>query len=171
MTESILRVIEFQVDTEVLVKQIELAPVAVIPILHADDGLTEVGQVEQEPLLDLLELPAFDLVGVVLIVVLVAEELIPAAEILGEERVDERHVIVNAPDFEDFLPAQANRFVPFPPRLVVGSARAASRHAGSVRSARFASAPRRLDHPVPPFGHLHEHHRAVPVEPEVDRPG
>jgi hypothetical protein len=36
------------------------------------------------------------------------------AEFFGEERVDERDVVVNATRLEDFLPAQPDILVPFP---------------------------------------------------------
>ena len=100
-------------------KQIELSSVAVVPVLDPDDRLTEIGQVEQQPLLDLLELAALDLVGVVLIVVLVTEELMTTAEVDGQEGVDERHIVVNAANLEDLLPAKTKRLVPLPPCLVV----------------------------------------------------
>ena len=70
MTERILGVVELQVDPEVLVLEVQLASVAVVAVLDPDDRLAEVGQVEQQPLLDLLELAALDLVGLVLVVVL-----------------------------------------------------------------------------------------------------
>src|SRR5438270_9950316 len=58
MAQRVLRVVELQVDPEVLVVQVELAPVAVVAVLDPDDRLAEVGQAEQQPLLDLLELAA-----------------------------------------------------------------------------------------------------------------
>src|SRR5271165_7578433 len=119
MTECVLRVVQLQIDTEVLVKQIELSSVAVVPVLDPDDRLTEIGQVEQQPLLDLLELTALDLVGVVLIVVLVTEDLMTTAEVDGQEGVDERHIVVSAANLEDLPPAKTKRFVPLPPCLVV----------------------------------------------------
>src|SRR5271157_2299376 len=106
MAECVLRVVKLQIDAEVLVKQVELSSVAVIPVLDPDDRLTEIGQVEQQPLLDLLELTALDLVSVVLIVVLVTEELMTSAEVEGQEGVDERHIVVNAANLEDLLPAK-----------------------------------------------------------------
>ena len=119
VTQRVLGVVELQVDAEVLVLQVQLAAVAVVAVLDPDDRLAEVGQVEQQPLLDLLELAALDLVRVVLVVVLEAEELVPAAEVRRQERVDERQVVVDPADLEDLLPAQAELLVPLPPRLVV----------------------------------------------------
>src|SRR5271165_5502411 len=107
MTECVLRVVQLQIDAEVLMKQIELSAVAVIAVLDPDDRLTEVGQVEQQPLLDLLELAALDLVGVVLIVVLVTEELMTTAEVNGQEGIDERHIVVDTANLEDLLSAKA----------------------------------------------------------------
>src|SRR5262249_57143396 len=72
----------------------------------------EVGQAEQQPLLDLPELPALDLVRLVLVVVLVAKELVAAAEVGGQEGVDEGDVGVEPPDLEDLPAAQAELLVP-----------------------------------------------------------
>src|SRR5438309_625231 len=81
MTQRVLGVVEPQVDAEILVMQVKLAAVAVVGILDPDDRLTEIRQVEQEPLLDLLELAALDLVHLGLVIVPVAEELVAAAEV------------------------------------------------------------------------------------------
>src|SRR5262249_13149817 len=81
--------------------------------------LAEVGQVEQQPLLDLLELAALDLVHLALVVVPVAEHLVAPAEVRGEELVDEGHVVVDPPDLDDLLTAQAELLVPVPPDVVV----------------------------------------------------
>ena len=70
VAQRVLGVVELQVDPEVLVLQVQLAAVAVVAVLDPDDRLAEVGQAEQQPLLDLLELAALDLVRLVLVVVL-----------------------------------------------------------------------------------------------------
>src|SRR3954452_8918192 len=114
MTQGVLRMVDAQVDSEVLVQQVQLAAIAVIAVLDPDDRLAEVGQVEEEPLLDLLELAALDLIRVVLVVVLVTEELVALAEVLSQERADECHVIVDLADLEDLLAAQPELFVPLP---------------------------------------------------------
>src|SRR6478672_138897 len=119
MTQRVLGVVELQVDPEVLVLQVQLAPVPVVPILDPDDRLAEIGQAEQQALLDLLELAALDLVGLVLVVVAEAEELVAAAEVGRQERVDERDVVVDPPDLEDLPPPQAELLVPAPALLVV----------------------------------------------------
>src|ERR1700761_8240770 len=89
MTQRILRVVELQVDPEMLVLEVQLPPVPVVAVLHADDRLAEVGQAEEQAILDLLELATFDLVGLVLVVVLVAEHVVAAAELGSQEGVDE----------------------------------------------------------------------------------
>ncbi len=62
MAEGVLRQVEFQVDPEVLVVQVQLAAVPVVAVLDPDDRLAEVGQAEQQPFLDLLKLAGLDLV-------------------------------------------------------------------------------------------------------------
>src|SRR5262249_12247839 len=98
-----LGVINPQIDAEMLVLQVELAAIAVIGIFHTDDRLPEVGQIEQEALLDLLELAAFDLVHLGLVVVAIAEELVAAAEIHRQSWFDKGHVVVDPPDLEYLL--------------------------------------------------------------------
>src|SRR3954466_7627495 len=101
-----------QVDPKMLVLQVELASVAVVAVLDPDDRLAEICQIEQEPLLDLLELAALDLVRVVLVVVFIAEKLIALAKILSQISVDESHIVMDAADLKDLLPAQAKLLVP-----------------------------------------------------------
>ena len=118
VTQRILRVVELQVDPEVVVLKVKLAPVAVVAVLDPDDRLAEVGETEKQTFLDLLELAALDLVRLVRLVVLEAEHVVPPAEVRRQERVDERHVAVDPPDLEDLLPPEAELLVP-PPALVV----------------------------------------------------
>src|SRR3954452_21666742 len=119
MSQCILCMVQPQVDPKMLVLQVELAPVAVVAVLDPDDRLAEIRQVEQEPLLDLLELAALDLVRIVLVVVFVAEKLITLAEILRQIRVDEGHIVMDAADLEDLLPAQAKLLVPLAADFVI----------------------------------------------------
>ena len=86
MTQRILGVVELQVDPEVLVLQVQLAPVPIIPVLHPDDRLAEVGQLEQEAFLDPLELATLDLVRLVLVVVAEAEMETTAKPVIPESR-------------------------------------------------------------------------------------
>ena len=81
VTERVLGVVEPEVHAEILVMQVELAPVAVVGVLDPDDRLPEIRQVEQQPLLDLLELAALDFVHLGLVVVAIAEELVSTAEV------------------------------------------------------------------------------------------
>ena len=87
VAERVLGVVELQVDPEVLVLQVQLAAVPVVAVLDADDRLAEVGQAEQEPLLDLLELAALDLVASrVWSLCLKLKSLCAAAEVGRQER-------------------------------------------------------------------------------------
>ena len=119
MAQRVLGVVELQVDSEVVVVEVKLAAVPVVAVLDPDDRLAEVGQAEEQAFLDLLELAALDLVSLVLIVVLVAEELVAAAEVGRQEGIDERHVVVDPPDLEDLLAAQAELLVPAGGAVVV----------------------------------------------------
>src|SRR5947209_16293593 len=119
MSQCILCMVQPQVDPKMLVLQVELTPVAVVAVLDPDNRLAEIRQVEQEPLLDLLELAALDFVGIVLVVVLVAEKLIALAEILCQIRVNEGDVVMDAADLEDLLPAQAKLLIPLAADLVI----------------------------------------------------
>src|SRR6185503_555419 len=51
--EGVARLVEVERDALELVHQVQLAAVAVVRVLHVDDGLAEVGQREQEALLHL----------------------------------------------------------------------------------------------------------------------
>src|ERR1700733_12239772 len=115
MTERVLGVVDPKVDPEVFVLHVELGAIAVIRVLHPDDRLTEVGQVEQKSLLDFLKLTAFDFVDLGLIVVPVAKELVSAAKVHGQERVYKCYVVMDAPHFINLLPSQAQFLVPLSP--------------------------------------------------------
>src|SRR5262249_10531554 len=63
--QRVLGMVELQVDSEMVMVQVKLAAVPVVAVLDPDDRLAEVGQTEQQAILDLLELTALDLVGLV----------------------------------------------------------------------------------------------------------
>src|SRR5262249_36526103 len=90
--QCVLGVVELQVDPEMVMVQVKLTSVPVVAVLDPNDRLAEVGQSEQQAFLDLLELAALDFVGLVLVVVLEAEELMAAAEVGRQEGIHERHV-------------------------------------------------------------------------------
>src|SRR5262249_1717411 len=87
--QGLARVVLAQVDAFVLVREDELAAVRVVPIRGDDDGAAEVGELEEERVLDLPELPALEGPGAALGLVAEGEELMAAAELLGEEGIDE----------------------------------------------------------------------------------
>jgi len=53
MTQRVLGMIQLEVDTKILVKQVQLTPIAVVAVFHPDDRLAEIGQIEQQAILDL----------------------------------------------------------------------------------------------------------------------
>ena len=125
--ESLASVVQPQVHPFVPVRQVQLAAVAVVGVCDVDEGLAEVCQLEQQSPLHLREFPALDRVDLLSAVVGEGEQPVRAAEILGDEGVDEGHVIVEAADLEDLLSSQAEVLVPGLPRgpvlaaLVFGS--------------------------------------------------
>src|SRR5262249_45845320 len=119
VAQRVLGVVEFQVDPEMVMMEVKLIPIPIVAVLDTDDWLAEIRQTEQQTLLDLLELATLDLVGLILVVVLEAEEAVTAAEVRGEEGIDERHVVVDPAHLEDLLAAQAELLVPPAALLVV----------------------------------------------------
>src|SRR5438874_1796568 len=103
--ERVLRVIRLQFDAAVAVFQKQLTAVLIVAVLHINNRPADVGQVKEQPLLDLLELAALDLVIAGVLVEAKGKQLVLAAEIEREKLVDEGQVVVNAADLEDFLPA------------------------------------------------------------------
>ena len=110
--ERVLGVVGLQLDAAVAVLEEQLAAVFVVAVLHINDRPADVREVEQQPLLDLLEFAAFDLVVAGVVVEAERKQLVLAAEIERQELVDERQVVVDAADLEDLLAAQAQLLVP-----------------------------------------------------------
>ena len=68
--------------------QIQLAPVPEVAVVHHDDRLPEVRQLEHEPSLDLLEAPAVDVVHVRLLVVAEVKELVVECDDAGKKLLE-----------------------------------------------------------------------------------
>ena len=101
-----------QLDSLVPVLQVQLALVAEIAVHDEDERLPEVGQLEEQTLLDLLEITIADLIHAGLRVEVVDEQFVLAAEVLGQVVVDEGHVRAVPADLEDLLAAQSGLAVP-----------------------------------------------------------
>ena len=68
VAERVLRVVLFQFDPHVFVEQVQLAPIAVVGVLHVDERAAVVGQAVQQLQLDLLELARGDFVVLTVLV-------------------------------------------------------------------------------------------------------
>src|SRR5262245_6583572 len=105
--ERVLSVVRLQLNAAVAVLEEQLAAVLVVPILDIDDRPADVRQIKQQPLFHFVEFAAFDFIIARILVESEGKELVAAAEIEGQELVDERQVVVDAADLEDFLTSQA----------------------------------------------------------------
>src|SRR5207248_1641851 len=119
--ERVARMVHLQIDALVLVLEHELAAVLEVAVLDVDERLPEVGQPEQQLVFDLLELAALDLPVARALVEPEGEELVAAAELLGEELVDEGDVVVELAHLEDLLLAEAEPAIPRAPRAASGT--------------------------------------------------
>ena len=117
--QRVAGVVVLQLSPLELVLEIQLAAVFVVAVGHVDERPAVIGEARQQLLLDLLELPRGDVVGIIPFVVGKAEELVFVTELRREEGVDKRHVVVNAADLEDLLAAELQIFVPTPFLIVV----------------------------------------------------
>src|SRR5207247_8751745 len=104
-----------QLDAFVLVLQQELSLVAEIAVDDVDERLAEVGELEEKSLLHLLEVAVGNLVHAGLRIEVVEEQLVLAAEILGEIVVDEGHIRAVLAHLEDLLATQPRLPVPARP--------------------------------------------------------
>src|SRR5437016_1851272 len=98
-----LRVINLQIGATVLVLQIKFAAILVVSVADRDGRAPEIGQGEEQPLLDLLETAALDLVAIRLGVEPVGEQLVLFAKLRGEKLVDEGDVVVDPAYEEDLI--------------------------------------------------------------------
>src|SRR5262249_43068359 len=114
--QRVTRVVELEVDTLVVVAQEQLGTVLEIAVLHIDEGLPEVGELEQQPFLDLLELAGLDLPVAAALVEAKVEKLLLAAELEREEFVDEGDIVVELAHLEDLAPPEPEPLVPAPTR-------------------------------------------------------
>src|SRR6185295_10408208 len=92
--------------------QVELAAIGVVGVDDINERLAGVGQAGEKLSLHVIELAAGDFVHAALAIETVGEELVRFAEFLGEERVDERDVVVDAADFENLVAAGVGLGVP-----------------------------------------------------------
>src|SRR5205823_8236696 len=77
----------------------------------------DVREIEEQPLLHLVKLAAFDLVIAGVLVEAERKQLVLAAKIERQELVDKRQVVVDAADFKNLLSPNAELLVP----IVLGS--------------------------------------------------
>ena len=104
--QRVFRLVLAQVHSVMFVPQQQLAAVLVVAVHDVDPRLAEVGQTEQQPLLDLVELPRLDDVLPRLVLEGEAEHLVLAAELRRQEGIDKGYIVVDAAHLEDFLPPQ-----------------------------------------------------------------
>ena len=95
-----------------LVKEEQLAPVLKIGVLDADDGLALIGQLLKEDLLYFQEFDALYDPCPFLVILLIDEEVVGPAKIVGEKGVEEGEVVVEATNLEDLLATEARLAVP-----------------------------------------------------------
>src|SRR5262245_59659084 len=105
--QSVLGLVQLQIYPIVVVPQLQFTAVAVVPVDDVDPRLAEVGQAEEQSLLDILELPALDDVVLALLVVVEREELVLPAELRSQEGVDEGVVVVDLVEIGDVLSSHA----------------------------------------------------------------
>ncbi len=87
--EDGLSVIEPKIDPDVFVEEVELSSIAEVTVKDIDERPAVIGQLKEQPFLDVSELPAFDFILTRPLVVGEAEESMLPAKILGEECIDE----------------------------------------------------------------------------------
>ena len=99
--------------SRVLVPQQQLAAIAVVAVDHVNPRLAEIGQAEQQPLLDLLELARLDHVLPRLLLVGVREHLVLRRRTPGVRKVSMKVISLwTRRTSKIFLPAQSELFVP-----------------------------------------------------------
>ena len=99
--------------------QIQFPAILVVAVDHPNDRPPHVREVEQQRLFDLLKLATFDLVVARAFVEAELKQLVPPAEVVGEELVDERQIVVNPPHLENLFASLAGMRVPVLLLLVV----------------------------------------------------
>src|SRR5262249_17345306 len=104
--------VQLQVEAVVFMPEQQFTAVLVVAVHHVDERAAGVGQAEQEPLLDLLELARLDNVIASLFIIPVAEHLMLLTKLGREETIYESNIVMNLAHFEDFLATQAEFFVP-----------------------------------------------------------
>ena len=117
--QRIFRIVDPQVDAFVPMFQQQFTAVFEVAVGDIDERLPEIRQTEKQLLFHAFPVPVGDFVHTALGVELVGEELVLVAELFGEERIDERDVVVDPPRFENLLAAEAQADVPLALGVVV----------------------------------------------------
>ncbi len=105
-------IVSLQINTLVAMAEVELTAVVIVAILDIDEGLTKVGEAEEELLFDLAKLTGGNLVAIAVTVVAKGEELIAQHKLGGQELIDEGDVIVEPAYLEDLLAPEAKLAIP-----------------------------------------------------------
>src|SRR5262249_19578101 len=101
--QRVARLVLAEVHSIMFMTQQQLAAIAVVAVHDKNPRFAEVRQAEQQPFLDLVELPRLDdeLAGLVL--KRETEHLVIATELRRQEGIDESNIVVNVAHLEDFL--------------------------------------------------------------------
>src|SRR5262245_22935468 len=119
VSQRIRSVVQTQFHPVELVDEEEFSTIAVISVDYVDPRLPEVGQAEQEPLLDLLELAGINVVYPSLLLVGIGEHLILVTEFRRQESIDEGYIVMDSAHLEDFFSPEASLLVPVSPLLQI----------------------------------------------------
>src|SRR5215831_16202051 len=117
--QRVFSIVDSKVNAFMPVFEQQFAAVFKIAIRDIDERLSEIRQRKQQFLLDALPVAIGDFVNAALRIELVREEPFFMAELFGEERINERDVVVHTPRFEDLFTAESQAEIPFAFRNVV----------------------------------------------------
>ena len=110
--QRVLRIIDPQIDAFMAVVEQQFTAVFEIPVGDVDERLPKVRQGEEQLLFHAFPIAVGDLVDAALRIERVREELVLVAELFGEERVDERDVVMDPPRFKNLFAAETKADVP-----------------------------------------------------------
>src|SRR5690606_23476536 len=110
--QGLPRIVAAQGHAAVLVPQQELSAVFEVGVFDHDEGISEVGELKQKLLLDRLELARLDLEAIVAARPSVGEKTVLDRKLGGQKLVDEGHVRIQGPHFEELFSPEAEPKIP-----------------------------------------------------------
>ena len=121
VAKSVDGIIDLQVHAFMLVREIQLTPVVIVAVGNHNARVSEIGQHEQDALLDVFELAAGDHILASTLIIVINKQLGAPAEVFRQKCIQERHIVIDAANLKDLLSSEPKLLIPVLSLLEIGA--------------------------------------------------